>query len=58
METISQALERVTADVGRIKSLEELEAYINALPESLKSNGLLRGLFQKRRQTILNRVKY
>lgn len=53
-ETITQALERVTADVGRIKSLEELEAYISALPYSLQSNGLLIGLFNKRR-LLLNK---
>lgn len=58
METVTQALERVTADVGRIKSLEELEAYINALSESLKSNGLLKGLFYKRKQEFLNRTSY
>jgi hypothetical protein len=48
METITQALDRVTSAVGKIKSTEELEAYINALPLSYKSNALLKGLFQKR----------
>lgn len=58
METITQALERVTKDLGAIKSTEELEAYIKELPEVLKSNGLLRGLFDKRRKYLLQLETY
>jgi len=52
METVSEVLLRITGEVGKIKSLEELEGYINKLPFSLKSNGLLKGLFSKRRQAL------
>lgn len=48
METVSHALIRVTDEVGKIKDKKELEAYIDALPLSLKTNALLKGLFQKR----------
>lgn len=57
-ETITQALDRVTAAVGAIKSSEELEAYIKSLPFSLQSNGKLIGLFNKRRTYLLQLEKY
>lgn len=58
METVSHALIRITGEVGAIKSTEELEAYIKELPEVLKSNGLLRGLFDKRRKYLLQLETY
>lgn len=57
-ETITQALDRVTAAVGKIKSSEELEAYIKSLPSSLQSNGKLIGLFNKRRTYLLQIETY
>lgn len=52
METISEALLRVTADIGKIKSIEELESYIDSLPHFLCTNGLLKGLIAKRRNHL------
>lgn len=49
METLSEALDRVTKAVGAFKSIEELERYIDSLPHSLKTNAMLNGLFDKRK---------
>jgi hypothetical protein len=55
METLSEKLTEVTAHVGTIKDLRKLEEYISSLPSSLQTNGLLRGLFEKRRLALKNK---
>jgi len=52
METLTQTLNQVTETVGKAKSLKQLEDYIDSLPDALKSNGLLRNLFDKRRKIL------
>lgn len=52
METLTQTLNQVTETVGKAKSLKELEDYIVSLPSALQTNGLLKGLFEKRRKHL------
>lgn len=49
METLSQKLNQVATEVGKIKTLNELEEYWTSLPRALQQNGLLLNLFSKRR---------
>lgn len=49
METLSQKINQVALEVGKIKVLNDLEEYWNSLPTALKGNGLLINLFNKRR---------
>lgn len=49
METLSQKLNQVATEVGKIKTIAELEEYWSSLPSALQANQLLINLFNKRR---------
>jgi len=49
METAQSVILQTVEDIGKIKDIEQLEDYIKHLSPTLKTNGRLKRLFDKRR---------
>lgn len=52
MITIDKEMEAIVKHIGTIKSAEGLEEYFQSLSFEQQNNRLLKGLIEKRKQTI------